>query len=175
MKQGEAPIASEAVRRIDVLFEIERTVNGQSAERRKTVRQELSTPFVADLETRMGAQRAKLSRNNGVAKAMDYMPKRWSAPTRFLDDRRVCQSNNAAGVRGIRIGSQVVAVLRLGSRRRACRADVQLIVTAKMNEVDPQAWLADVLAHIAEHPSIPPQRLDQALLWNSKPTAAALA
>jgi transposase len=98
-----SPLALEAVRRIDELFEIERAINGQSPERRKAVRQELSAPLVANLEAWMREQRAKLSRGNDVAKAMDYMLKRWIAFTRFLDDGRICLSNNAAerGVRGI--------------------------------------------------------------------------
>ena len=62
----------------------------------RTVRQQLSAPLVADLETWMREQRAKLSRGNDVAKAMDYMLKRWAAFTRFLDDGRICLSNNAA-------------------------------------------------------------------------------
>ena len=97
---------AEAVRRIDALFDIERTINGQSAERRKAVRQELSAPLVADLEAWMREQRAKLSRGNDVAKAMEYMLKRWTAFTRFLDDGRICLSNNAAerALRGIALG-----------------------------------------------------------------------
>ena len=91
-----SPLALEAVRRIDALFEIERSINGQSAEQRRAVRQELSAPLVADLESWMREQRAKLSRGNDVAKAMEYMLKRWPAFTRFLDDGRICLSNNAA-------------------------------------------------------------------------------
>src|SRR5260221_5289955 len=100
-----SPLALEAVRRIDQLFEIERAINGQSPERRRAVRQELSAPLVANLEAWMREQRAKLSRGNDVAKAMDYMLKRWIAFTRFLEDGRICLSNNAAerGVRGIAI------------------------------------------------------------------------
>jgi len=147
------------------LFEIERTINGQSAERRKTIRQELSAPLVADLQAWMRAQRAKLSRGNDVAKAMDYMLKRWIAFTRFLDDGRICLSNNAAerGVRGIALGRK--SWLFCGSDRGGERAAVMysLIVTAKMNDIDPQAWLADVLARIAEHPV---QKLDELLPWN---------
>src|SRR5207342_3250624 len=82
-----SPLALEAVRRIDALFEIERSINGETAEQRRAVRQELSAPLVADLESWMREQRAKLSRGNDVAKAMDYMLKRWTAFTRFLDDR----------------------------------------------------------------------------------------
>ena len=160
-----SPLALEAVRRIDALFEIERAINGQSAERRKAVRQELSAPLVVDLEAWMREQRAKLSRGNDVAKAMEYMLKRWSAFTRFLDDGRICLSNNAAerGVRGIALGRK--SWLFCGSDRGGQRAAIMysLIVTAKMNDVDPQAWLADVLARIAEHPV---QRLDELLPWN---------
>jgi transposase len=160
-----SPLALEVVRRIDALFEIERAINGQSADRRKEVRQELSAPLVADLEAWMREQRAKLSRRNDVAKAMDYMLKRWGAFTRFLDDGRICLSNNAAerGVRGIALGRK--SWLFCGSDRGGERAAIMysLIVTAKMNDVDPQAWLADVLARIAEH-SV--QRLDELLPWN---------
>jgi transposase len=160
-----SPLALEAVRRIDALFEIERAINGQSAEQRSAVRQELSAPLVDDLQAWMREQRAKLSRGNEVAKAMDYMLKRWSAFTRFLDDGRICLSNNAAerGLRGIALGRK--SWLFCGSDRGGERAAVMysLIVTAKMNDVDPQAWLADVLRRIAEHPA---QRLDDLLPWN---------
>lgn len=160
-----SPLALEAVRRIDSLFEIERGINGETLERRRAVRQELSAPLVADLEVWMREQRAKLSRGNDVAKAMDYMLKRWSAFTRFLEDGRICLSNNAAerAVRGIALGRK--SWLFCGSDRGGDRAAVMysLIVTAKMNDVDPQAWLADVLARIAGHPV---QRLDELLPWN---------
>ncbi|HXQ45045.1 MAG TPA: IS66 family transposase, partial [Caulobacteraceae bacterium] len=85
-----SPLALEAVRRIDALFDIERAINGQSAERRRAVRQELSAPLVADLERWLREQRPKLSRGNDLAKAMDYILKRWPAFTRFLEDGRIC-------------------------------------------------------------------------------------
>jgi transposase len=160
-----SPLALEAVRRIDALFEIERAINGQSTEQRKAVRRELSAPLVADLHAWMRENRAKLSRSNDVAKAMDYMLKRWVPFTRFLDDGRICLSNNAAerGLRGIALGRK--SWLFCGSDRGGERAAVMysLIVSAKMNDIDPQAWLADVLARIAEHPV---QRLDDLLPWN---------
>jgi transposase len=160
-----SPLALEMVRRIDALFEIERAINGKPADDRQAVRRELSAPLVAELETWMRERRAKLSRSNDVAKAMDYLLKRWPAFTRFLDDGRVCLSNNAAerALRGIALGRK--SWLFCGSDRGGERAAVMysLIVTAKMNDVDPQAWLADVLARIAEHPV---QRLDELLPWN---------
>jgi len=163
-----SPLAVEAVRRIDALFEIERTINGQRAEQRRAVRQEVSAPLVADLESWMHEQRAKLSPSNDVAKAMGYMLKRWPAFTRFLDDGRICLSNNAAerALRGIALGrkSWLFAGSDRGGRRAA--AMYSLIVTAKMTDVDPQAWLTDVLARIAEHPV---QRIDELLPWNWRP------
>jgi len=163
-----SPLALEAVRRIDTLFAIERSINGHSAERRRAVRQELSTPLVADLERWLREQRAKLSRGNDLAKAMDYLLKRWTAFTRFLDDGRICLSNNAAerALRGIALGRK--SWLFAGSDRGGQRAAAMysLIVTAKLNDVDPQAWLADVLARIAEHPA---HRINELLPWNWRP------
>ena len=169
-----SPLALEIVQRMDRLFEIERGINGKSADERRAVRQELSRPLIEELETRMRAERPKLSRGNDLAKAMEYLLKRWTAFTRFLDDGRVCLSNNAAerGLRGIALGRK--AWLFAGSDRGGIRAAAMysLIVTAKMNEIDPQAWLADVLARIAEHPA---SRLDELLPWNWRPQTATLS
>ena len=169
-----SPLALEAVRRIDALFQIERSINGETAEQRRAVRQQLSAPLVADLESWMREQRAKLSRDNDVAKAMEYMLKRWPAFTRFLDDGRICLSNNAAerALRGIALGRK--SWLFAGSDRGGQRAAAMysLVVTAKMNDVDPQAWLADVLARIAGHPA---HRLDELLPWNWTPPVPALS
>jgi transposase len=166
-----SPLAFEAVKRIDALFDIEREINGSSAEVRLAVRAKRSAPLLADLEAWLRAERARLSRHAPVAKAMEYMLKRWPGFTRFLDDGRVCLTNNAAerALRGIALGRK--SWLFAGSDRGGDRAAFMytLIVTAKMNDVDPQAWLADVLARIAEHPF---QRLDELLPWNWKKTQA---
>ncbi len=169
-----SPIAVEVVHRIDALFEIERPINGMSAEERRAVRQTLSKPLVDELQVYMRGQRAKLSRGHDLAKAIDYILKRWDAFTLFLNDGRVCLSNNAAerALRGIALGRK--SWLFCGSDRGGQRAAAMysLIVTAKMNNIDPQAWLADVLARIANHPV---HRLDELLPWNWKPAASATA
>ncbi|WOH52436.1 IS66 family transposase [Bradyrhizobium sp. sBnM-33] len=160
-----SPIAVEVVRRIDALFEIERSINGRSPEERLQVRQALSRPLVEDLQVYMREQLAKLSRGHDLAKAFNYILKRWASFTLFLEEGRVCLSNNAAerGLRGIALGRK--AWLFCGSDRggRRAAAMYSLIVTAKMNGIDPQAWLTDVLARISAHPV---HRLDELLPWN---------
>ena len=160
-----SPLAMEVVKRIDALFDIEREINGETAERRLAVRREQSAPLLADLEDWMRTERTGLSRHAPVAKAMDYMLKRWDGFARFLDDGRICLSNNAAerSIRPLALGrrSWLFAGSDRGGRRAA--AMYTLIGTAKLNDVDPQAWLADVLARIA---GTPQNRLGELLPWN---------
>jgi transposase len=169
-----SPMAPEGVRRIDALFDIEREINGKSAAERLAVRQKLSAPLVAELANRMAAARARLSPHDDTAKAMNYMLNRWPAFTRFLDDGRICLTNNAAerALRCIALGRK--SWLFAGSDRGGQRAAkmYSLIVSAKMNDIDPQAWLADVLARIADHPA---HRLEELLPWNWKARSVKLA
>ena len=169
-----APLAVGAVKRIDAIFDIEREINGRSIEQRLAVRRERVAPLVADLEAWMRAQRAKLSRHSDVGKAMDYMLKRWETFSRFLDDGRICLTNNAAerALRGIALGRK--SWLFAGSDRGGERAAVMytLIQSARLNGVDPQAWLADVLTRINDHNI---HRLKELLPWNWKAQPARLA
>jgi transposase len=162
---AKAPIAVEAVRRIDAIFAIERDINGLPPEARLAVRQKRIAPLVEALGGWMRAERARLSRHNDTSRAMDYMLKRWPAFTRFLGDGRICLSNNAAerALRGIALGRK--AWLFAGSDRGGERAAAiySLIVTAKLNDVDPRAWLADVLRRIAAQPA---NSLAELLPWN---------
>jgi transposase len=148
-----SPIAFAAVQKFDAIFALERAINGLTPDQRLAVRRRDIAPPVNELIAWMKQQRAKLSRHNDVAKAFDYMLKRIDAFTCFLADGRICISNNAAerALRGIALGRK--AWLFAGSDRGGERAAVMLtlIQTAKLNDVDPQAWLADVLARIADH------------------------
>ena len=128
-------------------------------------RQRKSQSIAADLQSWMRAERTRLSRHAETAKAIDYMLTRWPTFTRFLDDGRICLTNNAAerALRGIALGRK--AWLFAGSDRGGERAAAiyTLIGTAKLNDVDPQAWLADVLRRINDHPA---SRLDELLPWH---------
>ena len=165
LEQFISPLALEGVRRIDAIFAIERGINGRSAGERLAVRRQFSKPLVDDLQIWMAENRARLANKNPLAKAIDYMLKRWSGFTRFLEDGRIDLSNNAAerALRGIAMGRK--SWLFAGSDRGGQRAAIMysLIGTAKLNGVDPQAWLANVLARIADHPI---QNLDALLPWN---------
>jgi transposase len=162
---NQAPIASEAVTRIDALFAIEREINGLMPPQRVAVRTERGRPLVTALEAWLREQRAKVSKNSDTGKAIDYSLKRWAALTRFLDDGRLCMTNNAAEreLRAIAVGRRnwTFAGSDEGGRRAA--ALYTLIASAKLNGVDPRAWLADVLARMPDYPA---KRIGDLLPWN---------
>jgi hypothetical protein len=119
------------------------------------------------MEEWLRAERASLSRSSPVSGPIDYMLSRWADFARYADDGRTCMTNNAAerALRGVACGRK--AWLFAGSERGADRAAVMLtlIMTARLNDVDPKAWLADVLAHIAD---LPASRLHEMLPWEWK-------
>jgi transposase len=164
---GKAPVAAEAVRRIDGLFAIEREVNGKPAAERLALRAERAEPLVAELEAWLRVQHDRVSRKSETGKAIAYALNQWKALTRFLGDGRICLSNNAAerALRGVAVGRKnwTFAGSDRGGERAA--AIYTLVETAKLNGVDPQAWLADVLARLPDHPA---KRIDQLLPWNWK-------
>ena len=125
-KVAKAPIAAEAVTRIDALFAIEREINGRPAAERLAVRQAHLRPLIDELEIWLIAQRQKLSTKSELAKAITYSLKRWTALTRFLDDGRICMTNNAAerALRGVAVGAGELDLRRLGPRCRARRHDL---------------------------------------------------
>jgi len=162
-----APIAIAAVERIDALFAIEREIHGLEPQQRAIVRDERSRPLVEALHAFLCDRRAKLSGKSETSKAIDYSLKRWDVFTRFLDDGRLCMSNNAAEreLRAVAVGRKnwTFAGSDEGGRRAA--AIYTLIQTAKLNDIDPQAWLADVLARLPDHPA---HKIADLLPWNWK-------
>jgi transposase len=169
-----APIAVEAVARIDALFAIEREINGLTPQERAAVRNARSRPLVIALEAWLREQRANLSGQSKTGKAIAYSLTRWLALTRFLDDGRLCMSNNAAEreIRPTVMGRKnwTFAGSDAGGQRAA--ALYTLINTARLNDIDPQAWLADILARLQDHPA---KRIDELLPWNWKPERAQKA
>jgi transposase len=162
-----SPIALEAVRRLDALFEIERAINGRGPDDRRAVRQEKSRPLLEDMHAWLLRERETLSRSSEVLKPINYMLRRWDGFARFLDDGRICLTNNCAerALRGIALGRRNWTFA--GSQRGADRAAIMLtmITTCRLNDVDPKAWLADVLARIAD---LPASRLHELLPWEWK-------
>jgi transposase len=164
---NKAPIALEAVARTDALFDIEREINGKPPLERQRVRQERSRPRLEALETWLREQYARLSPNSQVAKAIAYSLNRWDGLARFLDDGRLCMTNNAAerALRGIAVGRHNWTFAGSDNGGRRAAAIYTLIETAKLNDIDPQAWLADMLARLHDHPA---KRIDEMLPWNWK-------
>lgn len=162
-----SPVAFEAVKRIDAIFDIERDINGLDPKARLETRSRLSAPLLTDLEAWLRSERTQMSKHNPVAKAINYLFEKdhWPAFTRFLTDGRVCLTNNAAerSLRGAALGRK--AWLFAGPDRGGDRTAFMysLIITAKMNDIDPQAWLADVLARM---PALTVSRLPELLPWN---------
>jgi transposase len=164
---NKAPIAMEAVKRIDALFEIEHDINGKPPPERQRVRAERSRPLVAELKMWLQAQRAKLSAHSDTAKAIAYCLNRWNGLVRFLDDGRLCMTNNAAerALRGVAVGRHNWTFMGSDEGGRRAAAIYTLVETCKLNGVDPRAWLADVLARLPDHPA---RGIGELLPWNWK-------
>lgn len=158
-------VAHEALERIGALFEIERRITGQSADRRREVRQSLARPLLDAMARWLDAQLALLPGKSDLAKALRYARSRWEALTVYVDDGRLEISNNAAenAIRPITLGRK--NWLFAGSDSGGDRAAIlsTLVRTAKLNGVEPEAWLRDVLGRIGDHPI---NRLDELLPWH---------
>ena len=160
-----SPIAKEALERIADLFAIEREIRGREPEARLEARRERSLPLLEELRAFLDASLARISGKGSLARAIRYALTRWEALTRFTTDGRLEMSNNAAerAIRPLALGRKnyLFAGSDAGGRRAA--AVYTIVETAKMNGLDPEAYLADVLARIADHPA---NRIDELLPWN---------
>jgi transposase len=160
-----SPIAKEALDRIGQLYAVEATINGVPADHRRQQRQLRSKPIAEALAAWAEETARKLSRKSELAIAFRYMRARWTALTRCLEDGRLSLDNNPAerAIRGVAIGRKnyLFAGSDAGGGRAA--AMYSLIETAKLNGINPQAYLADVLARIADHPA---KRVTDLLPWN---------
>lgn len=160
-----SPIAAEALERIGHLFAIERTIAGQAPEERRAVRQRDALPILRDLAVFLDGALTRLPGKGELAGAIRYALSRWAALLRYVDDGRLEMTNNAAerAIRPLALGRKnwLFAGSDAGGERAA--ALYTLIETAKMNGIDPEAYLRDVLTRIADHPI---NRIQDLLPWN---------
>jgi transposase len=162
-----SPIALQALEKIGAIFAIEREINGRSAGERHTVRQARSAPLLVDLKAYLETSLGRISRKSELAKAIRYSLNRWEALCRFTEDGRLEMSNNAAerAIRPLTLGRRNWTFL--GSDTGGDRAAIffTLIQTCRLNGVNPEAWLADLIGRIGDHPM---SRLDELLPWSWK-------
>ena len=167
-----SPIAAEALRRIAELYAIERSIQGRTADARRHVRNTSARPLIEMMKPWLEMELGRVPPAGPLAEAIRYALARWPALTRFLDDGRIELDNNPVerAIRPIALGrkNHLFAGSDGGGVRWATVCS--LIATAKLNNVEPFAWLRDVLQRMTDgHPA---SRLDELLPWNWQPTSA---
>ena len=160
-----SPIALQALEKIGALFAVERGINGESAEVRLAVRQAQSVPMLADLKAYLEASLTRISGKSELAKAIRYSLNRWEALCRFTEDGRLEMSNNAAerAIRPLTLGRRNWTFLGSDSGGERAAVFFTLIQTCRLNGVNPEAYLADLIGRVGDHPA---SRLDDLLPWN---------
>ncbi|HET8548922.1 MAG TPA: IS66 family transposase [Bryobacteraceae bacterium] len=160
-----SPVAAEALARIRALYEIEEAIRGRPPDERRAARQARAGPMLSELRTWLEATLAKVSAKSALAVAIRYALSRWTALVRYCDDGHIEIDNNAAerALRAVALGRKnyLFAGSDAGGERAA--AIYSLIGTAKLNGLDPEAYLREVLERITEHPI---NRIAELLPWN---------
>ena len=161
----ESPVALEALERIAILYQIEADIRGKPPDARRAAREERAAPLLKSLYDWLRATVRETSKKSELARAIGYTLSRWQALTRYCHDGRIEIDNNAAerALRAVALGRKnfLFAGSDAGGERAA--AFYSLIGTAKLNGLDPEAYLREVLRRIAEHPI---NRIDEFLPWN---------
>src|SRR5271157_2621115 len=160
-----SPVAAEALERIGALYAIEKEIRGRPPDERREIRKARSRPLMESLKQWLEETLGKLSRKSDTAKAVRYALGRWEALMRYCDDGRIEIDNNAAerSLRAVVLGRKnfLFAGSDAGGERAA--AMYSLLGTAKLNGLNPEAYLRKVLERIADHPV---NRIGELLPWN---------
>ena len=160
-----SPVASEALDRIGALYAIEKEIRGRPPEERRQVRQTRSKALLASLRQWFETTLPKLSRKSDTTVAIRYALSRWDALARYCDDGHIEIDNNAAerALRAVALGRKNYLFAGSDSGGERAAAIYTLIGTAKLNGLDPEAYLREVLTRIADHPI---SRISELLPWN---------
>ncbi|RWP93663.1 IS66 family transposase [Mesorhizobium sp.] len=163
-----SPIARQALDKIGAIFAVEREINGRSAAARLAVRQAQSVPLLAELKDYLETSLGRISRKGDLAKAIRYSLNRWKALCRFTEDGRLEMTNNAAerAIRPLTLGRRNWTFLGSDSGGERAAVFYTLIQTCKLNGINPEAYLADLIGRVSDHPA---NRIDELLPWNWRP------
>jgi len=163
--RDETSIAAQALRRIAELYAIERDIRGQVPEVRRAQRQARASPLLQDMHAWLSQLLGRVSAKSELAQAIGYSLTRWRALTRYCDDGRIEMDNNAAerALRGVALGRGNYLFMGSDAGGERAAAIYSLVQTAKLNGLDPEAYLREVLVRIAEHPI---NRIEELLPWN---------
>jgi transposase len=164
-KKNPSTVAAEALRRIRELYAIERRISGQQPEHRRKVRQEQAVPLLKDMKSWLEGLLPQVSVKSDIAQAVLYSLRRWKELTRYSEDGRLEIDNNPAerALRGVSLGRKNYLFMGSDAGGERAAALYSLVETAKLNGMDPMAYLTEVLTRIADHPI---NRIEQLLPWN---------
>ena len=163
-KRAPGSVAEQALQRIAALYEIEADIRGQAPEERRRQRRERAGPLLEGLQAWLSDTLMHVSTKSDLAQAIGYSLTRWQALTRYRDDGRIEIDNNAAerALRGVALGRKNYLFQGSDAGGERAAAVYSLVETAKLNGLDPYAYLRDVLTRIADHPI---NRIEELLPW----------